>query len=93
MFAHLMSPRFKRGALKQGKLTLGTLSTPLNVFALVYLAVMVVTTNMPARWPVTAANMNYTPVTIGSIMLAATGLWYTVARHQFMLSQNIHLVD
>ena len=88
-----MSPRFKRGALQQAKHTLGTMSTPLNVFTLVYLAFMVVTMNMPTRWPVTAANMNYISVTFGSVMLAATVLCYTVARHQFMLPQNIHLVD
>ena len=63
-----------------GEWKLGRLGVPINAFALVYTAYMMVFFTFPAFLPVTGANMNYALPIFAFVVLVALVLWFAWAR-------------
>lgn len=58
-----------------GPWTMGRLGMPVNLFALVYTAYIIVWLPFPTTMPITGANFNYSSPILGFVILAALALW------------------
>lgn len=63
-----------------GGWSLGALGKPVNAYALLYTAWMMVFTCFPQYLPVTGTNFNYASPIFGFALLFAVGLWVVRAR-------------
>lgn len=63
-----------------GEWNLGRFGVPINIFAMIYTAYMMIFFCFPAFLPVTGAGMNYALPIFAFVVLVALGLWFGWAR-------------
>jgi hypothetical protein len=79
LLCKLLSPiPFSRGPFH-----LGRCSTYIDVIAIIWVIITVVLFVLPSEHPVTATNMNYTPLVFGTAVLAISLTYIFSARHWF----------
>ena len=78
--------------VEYGGWTLGRLGVPVNVFALIYTAYMMIFLVFPAFLPVTGTNMNYALPIFASVVFVALGLWFGWARNNWV-GLNREVID
>lgn len=54
---------------------MGKLGMPINLFALVYTAYVIIWLPFPSTMPITGANFNYSSPILGFVVLLALGMW------------------
>jgi choline transport protein len=69
-----------QGRVQYGGWTLGRWGVPVNIFALLYTAYIMVFLGFPAFLPVEGANMNYALPIFGFVFIVALILWFVWAR-------------
>ena len=74
----LMSKNFKPGPWH-----LGAWSKPIGIIAVIWVAFISVLFMLPAAYPITATNFNYTPVVVLGTLLIITIWWFASARNWF----------
>ena len=72
-----------QGRVQYGGWTLGKFGVPINAFAIVYTAYIMVFLVFPAFLPVEGNNMNYALPIFGFVFLLALGLWFGWARNNW----------
>lgn len=78
--------------VQYGGWTLGRLGVPLNIFALIYTAWIMIFACFPQYLPVTGAGMNYALPIFAFVLLVALGLWFGRAK-QHWPGLNKEIID
>ncbi|MCO5608156.1 hypothetical protein L7F22_062362 [Adiantum nelumboides] len=72
-----------RKEFKSGPFSLGPFGVIIGWVAVLWVATISVLFSLPVQYPVTAKNLNYTPVAVGGIFLFVTVSWLVNARYWF----------
>ena len=81
-----------QGRVQYGGWKLGKLGVPVNAFAMIYTAYIMVFLTFPAYLPVTGTNMNYALLIFAFVFFVALGLWFVWARKNWM-GLNSEVID
>lgn len=68
--------RFSTTPPEFGPWTMGKFGLPVNVFALVYSAYVIIWLPFPTAMPITGPNFNYSSPILAAVVLLALGLWF-----------------
>jgi len=76
----MLHARLSKEGVAYGGWTLGRLGVPVNIFALVYTAYIMIFLPFPSTLPVTGSNMNYALPIFAFVVFIAIGLWFGWAK-------------
>lgn len=84
--------RLRGGKINFGPWTLGRWGLPINIFAAVYTLVTVVFSFFPPSIadPITAANMNYSCLVYGGVILLGM-VYYAIIGHRYYMGPSIEM--
>ncbi|PSC69729.1 amino-acid permease BAT1-like protein isoform X2 [Micractinium conductrix] len=65
-----------RKTFQAGAFSLGALSVPIGLAAVLWVCFITVIFVLPTEFPVTKLNLNYAPVAVGVVLIFCTGWWW-----------------
>ncbi|KAJ3337774.1 hypothetical protein HDU93_000502 [Gonapodya sp. JEL0774] len=79
-----------RDTFKQSFFNLGRLSIPINVISVVWMFYVVAILSIPQTMPVTAQNLNYSPIMLVGFTILITVYWFVSAKKWFV-GPKVHI--
>lgn len=76
----MLNSRFQKEPPTFGQWNMGKLGLPVNVFAIIYTAYVIIWFPFPSELPVSGENMNYSLPIFGASTLFALSFWFLRAR-------------
>jgi Amino acid permease len=88
LYASYMIPIFlritiSRDTFKAAEFDLGSWSIPMGVVSLLWASFMLLILCLPQAYPITAENMNYSPIALGIVLVGSIAYWFISARKWF----------